>query len=266
MIQGELKEHYFTKGYAHLRGVIKPQECQRLILRMREIVAHKSPRDHSKIFDAVHQRTASDFLLQSAHKIACFFDRHAQEDEIARKSPWKALNKVGHALHEQCPVYAQFSQQQAFFQLMREIGQKKPRLIQSMFIFKQPKFGDAVPAHQDGTFIYTEPMTVTGLWFALEDATVDNGCLWVLPGGHCGPLKERFIYKDGEPNFIEKKPINWPRKSFIPLEAQAGDMIILHGKLPHLSEQNRACVTRYAYTLHFIDDSSFFPKNNWLRS
>ena len=38
--------------------------------------------------------------------------------------------------------------------------------------------------HQDGTFLYTEPQSVTGLWWALEDATLENGCLWAVPGSH----------------------------------------------------------------------------------
>lgn len=36
--------------------------------------------------------------------------------------------------------------------------------------------------HQDNSFLYTEPPTCTGLWLALEDATVINGCLWAIPG------------------------------------------------------------------------------------
>jgi ectoine hydroxylase-related dioxygenase (phytanoyl-CoA dioxygenase family) len=41
-----------------------------------------------------------------------------------------------------------------------------------------------VVPHQDNSFIYTEPQTCTGLWLALEDATILNGCLWAIPGSH----------------------------------------------------------------------------------
>ena len=53
-----------------------------------------------------------------------------------------------------------------------------------MYIFKQPKIGGEVACHQDSTFLYDEPVSIAGLWLALEDATIENGCLWAIPGGH----------------------------------------------------------------------------------
>ena len=73
-----------------------------------------------------------------------------------------------------------------------DLGYSDPRLLQSMVIFKQPRIGGEVVAHQDATFLYTDPITVMGFWFALEDATVENGCLEVLPGGHRLGLSKLF--------------------------------------------------------------------------
>ncbi len=50
--------------------------------------------------------------------------------------------------------------------------------------------------HQDSTFLYTEPPSITGLWVALEDATIENGCLWTLPGGHAGGIHKRFVVEE----------------------------------------------------------------------
>lgn len=61
-----------------------------------------------------------------------------------------------------------------------------------MYIFKNPHIGGDVQCHQDATFLHTDPVSVVGLWFALEDATIENGCMWALPGGHRGPLRKRF--------------------------------------------------------------------------
>jgi ectoine hydroxylase-related dioxygenase (phytanoyl-CoA dioxygenase family) len=52
------------------------------------------------------------------------------------------------------------------------------------FYWQQPGIGGEVVPHQDNSFIYTEPQTCTGLWLALEDATILNGCLWAIPGSH----------------------------------------------------------------------------------
>lgn len=48
--------------------------------------------------------------------------------------------------------------------------------------WQQPGIGGEVVPHQDNSFLYTEPTTCTGLWLALEDATITNGCLWAIPG------------------------------------------------------------------------------------
>ena len=67
-----------------------------------------------------------------------------------------------------------------------DIGIVDPLAVQSMYIFKQPRIGGEVSCHQVATFLYTEPTSVVGFWFAIEDATLDNGCLWAQPGGHRG--------------------------------------------------------------------------------
>ena len=73
-----------------------------------------------------------------------------------------------------------------------DLGLVDALALQSMYIFKQPHIGGEVGCHQDATFLYTDPMTVTGFWFAIEDATLENGCLWAAPGGHRGPLRKVF--------------------------------------------------------------------------
>lgn len=65
-----------------------------------------------------------------------------------------------------------------------------------MVIFKQPHIGGAVPCHQDLTFLFTKPNTTLGFWMPLEDATLENGCLWVVPGGHDTSLRQLFIKND----------------------------------------------------------------------
>ena len=47
--------------------------------------------------------------------------------------------------------------------------------------------------HQDSTFLHTDPMKLVGVWFALEDVTLENGCLWFIPGSHQDGISRRFI-------------------------------------------------------------------------
>jgi phytanoyl-CoA hydroxylase len=121
--------------------------------------------------------------------------------------------------------------------------------------------------HQDATFFQTTPETVTTFWFALEDATRDNGCLWVQPGGHRGPLRERFV-REGRSIRMEKLDATpWPidDPSALPLEVEAGALVVFHGLLPHYSAPNRSAVSRHAYTLHATDARAGYAASNWLQ-
>lgn len=70
--------------------------------------------------------------------------------------------------------------------MFKSVGYVRPVVCQSMYIFKQPFIGGKVQAHQDGSYLYTDPLKVTGIWIALEDCTLENGCLSFLPGSHKG--------------------------------------------------------------------------------
>jgi phytanoyl-CoA hydroxylase len=135
-----------------------------------------------------------------------------------------------------------------------------------MYIFKQPGIGGEVRWHQDATFFDTTPISVTTFWFALEDATIENGCLWVEPGGHRGPLRERFL-RNGDAIRMEKLDHTpWPDDSVaVPLEATAGSLVCFHGLLPHYSAPNRSPVSRHAYTLHATDGRTEYSPQNWIQ-
>ena len=260
-----MKKQFDEQGFVFLSSLISHDDCTDLVARMRELTHRLCPSDASHTFEAGSLRQSSDeFFLNSANKISFFFDKNVSNAKGASSSSFNKLNKVGHALHDLCPVYKKFSYQEKFFLIMRELGHKKSHLLQSMFIFKQPLFGDGVPMHQDATFIYTEPSSVIGLWFALDDANTDNSCLYVMPGGHKGPLQCRFKRCDEGMKFTDQNRVRWPIDEFIPLCAKRGDAIILHGLLPHFSHLNRSQHTRFAYTLHFIDRACHYPRSNWL--
>jgi len=150
--------------------------------------------------------------------------------------------------------------------LVHDLGVVDPLLLQSMYIFKQPGIGGEVTCHQDATFLYTEPPSVTGLWFALEDATQENGCLRALAGGHRRGLKSRFLRAEGGGTRFEVYDEGaWPTEGLVPLEVKKGALVVLHGQLPHLSRANRSPRSRQAYTLHVIEADARYPEDNWLR-
>ncbi|HKP71501.1 MAG TPA: phytanoyl-CoA dioxygenase family protein, partial [Pyrinomonadaceae bacterium] len=159
-----------------------------------------------------------------------------------------------------------FSRTPELASLARDLGFSRPLLLQSMYIFKQPEIGGEVTCHQDATFLYTEPQGVAGFWFALEDATVENGCLWAIPGGHRLGLKKRFVRAPGGGTRFEVLDDGaWPLDELVPLEVRKGTLVVLDGLLPHLSKVNRSPRSRHAYSLHIIEGGCRYPADNWLR-
>jgi phytanoyl-CoA hydroxylase len=255
-------------GFLVLPGYVPDAECDRLRARAAELVDAFDPAGVRTIFTTDEQtRVADDYFLGSGDDIRFFFEEHAFGDDGELVRPKElALNKFGHAMHDLDATFDAFSRQPQLAALVHDLGVADPLLLQSMYIFKQPGIGGEVGLHQDATFLYTEPLTVLGLWFALEDATLENGCLWALPGGHRMPLRSRFRrLPGGGTEMVHHDTTPIPRAGEVPLEVAKGTVIVLHGLLPHRSDANTSARSRHAYTLHVIERAAAYPADNWLQ-
>jgi phytanoyl-CoA hydroxylase len=259
---------YRRDGYLVLENFVPAAECDRLRKRAEQLVTDFDPGEAISIFTTHEQsRVTDDYFLDSGDKIRFFFEENAfLPDGSLRQAKEKSINKIGHALHDLDPAFQTFSRTPELKDLARALEIENPLLLQSMYIFKQPNIGGEVTCHQDCTFIFTEPMSMAGLWFALEDATVENGCLWAIPGGHELGLKSRWVRAPGGGmrfDVFDEGP--WPEERLIPLKVTKGTLIVLHGLLPHKSLENKSAKSRQAYTLHLIGGNSSYPADNWLQ-
>jgi phytanoyl-CoA hydroxylase len=268
MLNEEQRAQFVRDGYIVIPDFKSPEAIAQLRQRAAEIVNDFDPNQNRSIFTTRDQLAATDdYFLRSDNTIRCFFEEEAfDENGQLRQDKSLSINKIGHALHDLDPVFDQCSRDPKLAQLARDLGLKDAQVWQSMYIFKQPGIGGEVGWHQDATFFETDPITVTTFWFALEDATLDNGCLWVQPGGHRGPMRERFV-RNGDDITMEKLDSTpWPdASSAVPLEAKAGSLVCFHGLLPHYSAPNRSAVSRHAYTLHATDASADYSPQNWIQ-
>lgn len=266
-----MKEALSRDGFVVVPDFLSVSICDELMARARTLVDAFEPSSISVFTTNEQTRTSDEYFLESGDDVRFFFEEEAVGPDGKLRHPKEtSINKIGHALHDRDPIFAPFSHSKRIGDVVAQLGMRKPALVQSMYILKNPRIGGDVGCHQDATFLYTEPVSVVGLWFALEDATIENGCMWALPGGHRGPLRKRFVRngKGGtridELDRTEMPPVVQDAP-WVPLEAKKGTMILLHGLLPHWSPANRSPISRHAYSLHFVDDVCRWPEDNWLR-
>ena len=267
-LTSEQHAQYDRDGFLVMSDFADVASCDALRTRAEELVHDFDPTGIVSIFSTHEQsRLSDDYFLNSGDKIRCFFEEDAfLPDGTLKQSKEQSINKIGHALHDFDPVFNEFSRRPAIEELVADLGIERPLLLQGMYIFKQPKIGGEVTCHQDSTFLYTEPQSIAGLWFALEDATLENGCLWAIPGGHTLGLKSRWLRNGaGGMKFDVFDSSPWPEERLVPLEVSKGSLIILNGLLPHKSLANRSSKSRHAYTLHVISADCRYPETNWLQ-
>jgi phytanoyl-CoA hydroxylase len=268
MLTANQLDDYRNDGFLLLRDFVNAEQCDRLRGRALRLVAEFNPDTLVSIFTTHEQsRTTDDYFLTSGDKIRFFFEEHAfNPDGSLKQAKEQSINKIGHALHDLDPIFEDFSRNDKVRTIVDDLGIKQPLLLQSMYIFKQPNIGGEVTCHQDSTFLYTEPNNIVGLWFAIEDATMENGCLWAIPGGHRSGLKSRWVRGENGMEFSVFDSTPWPEEQLVPLEVTKGSLILIDGLLPHRSYENKSNRSRHAYTLHVISADANYPEDNWLRT
>lgn len=140
------------------------------------------------------------------------------------------------------------------------IGPDVKSMQSMLFIKAEGRPGQAW--HQDEMFIPTRDRSLTAAWLALDDATVDNGCLWVLPGSHRpGVLYPNREHDDARYDCtVESYAFPYDETDAVPVEISAGSVLLFHGYLLHKSLPNTGRHGyRRALVNHYMSAASPLP-------
>jgi ectoine hydroxylase-related dioxygenase (phytanoyl-CoA dioxygenase family) len=166
-----------------------------------------------------------------------------------------------HHPHKISPVLRDALHQPRIVDTLTQIIGPDVKAMQSMlFIKSEGKPGQAW--HQDEFFIPTRDRSLTAAWIALDDATVRNGCLWILPGSH----RPGIIYPDREHDderydcTVELYDFPYSDEDAVPVELPTGAAVVFNGYLLHKSLPNTVeHGFRRALANHYMSASSLLP-------
>jgi phytanoyl-CoA hydroxylase len=133
------------------------------------------------------------------------------------------------------------------------------KCMQSMLFVKPPNFqGQAW--HQDEVYIPTRDRSLIGAWIAIDDATIQNGCLWVVPGSHRnGFLHEMKPHNNADEFDFAPESQGVDESKSVPVEVKAGTLVFFNGYLLHRSFKNRSNVYRRVLVNHYMNAWSLLP-------
>jgi phytanoyl-CoA hydroxylase len=120
-------------------------------------------------------------------------------------------------------------------------------LYQNQALIKPPKIGSTKPWHQDNAYFSVNPLeSVCGVWIAIDEATVKNGCMHMLKGQHkVGALRHEHK-RDCEIN-VRKLDLS----TLTPVPLKPGSALFFSGMIPHETPPNRSDQRRRALQFHF---------------
>jgi len=145
--------------------------------------------------------------------------------------------------------------------VLKEIISANVKCMQSMLFVKGPgKAGQSW--HQDEFYIPTRDRSLTGAWIAIDDATISNGCLWIIPGSHrSGYIRQRVVNTSAEYADVDTVDVSdFPGTQQIPVQVKSGTVVFFNGYTLHSSLRNKTkdCF-RMALVNHYMSAESMLP-------
>ena len=232
----QIKE-YITNGFIIVKDIISNIELERLKEEIVQIAKGKYP---GKGFDVFSNKLTDEEILK---QILAIHQPHYISPELNKFIKQKNISRI----------------------LSKITGAHLPfwdgavKCMQSMYFVKGP----GMPGnnwHQDEYAIPTRDRSLTAAWIAIDNVTLKNGCLWVIPKSHqkgyLYPKHEHGEYDDYD---YAESAFGFSELEKIPVPMSAGDVLFFNGYLLHKSEKNTTKTYRRALALHYMNSYSLLP-------
>ena len=229
-LTGEQKRKFETDGYLIVRKLLTQSEVKR-VKRRADLIASG---------EAEHVPSQS---IQQEPAI--------QRREVVANSKTDAVRKLGNLVRHDEVMRAHATNPKIVDVIADLIG-PHIKLLGDQLFMKPAGHGSRKPYHQDSkSWTQIIPYNLVSCWAALDDATVGNGCLWVIPGSH----KWGLLGEEGQQE-IEKEAILGRANNEAPVELKVGDCSFHHSLLLHSSHANRSSKRRRGYATHYMSARS----------
>lgn len=228
---------YVKDGYLIQPGLVSPQEIEELKADTLKMARGGYPSNTFKPVDA--NLTDAEVLKN----ILCIHQAHYLSPVMLRYVKHPRI----------CGVLSQIAAAHLPF------WDGSVKCMQSMLFVKPPGFpGQAW--HQDEIYIPTRDRSLVGAWIAMDDATIANGCLWVIPGSHqSGYLYPMRPHNDHDEFDNTGESYGFDESREIPVEVKAGSVVFFNGYLLHRSRRNRSNIYRRVLVNHYMNAWSLLP-------
>ena len=155
--------------------------------------------------------------------------------------------------HLQHPVFRMLINDSRLLDMVEGLLGPDLRLIHYQGLYKPARTGGEVGWHQDNRYFDVAENRTVSVWLALDDATVENGCMWYLPGQHREALPHEQLWDTDEKKGFYFAIRDLDDSTAVPAEVKRGGFAIHHCLMPHRSLKNETDRPRRGIAMHFMD-------------
>jgi phytanoyl-CoA hydroxylase len=181
----------------------------------------------------------------------------AKTEELLRSRPDRRMfiaeaDGISFTAHlvKRSKVLREFSASPVFQDLCSDLIGPDVRLYWDQAVYKKPEYPKPFPWHQDNGYTYIEPQAYLTCWIALNDATIDNGCPWVIPGGH---LRGTLAHRLSELGYVCREDDG---RDALAVPVRAGSIVVFSSLMPHRTGPNVTSGVRKSYILQYAPDGA----------